>query len=88
MKELSLTILITYRNLQNIPNAFEIAIISRIPINGIAIKLDPSSETISLNPIVVPLTCVSKGGNRNGGSPDVTLPVIANGIPPVVRCNM
>lgn len=66
------------------PKAFATAILSKIEITGMAIKLDPSSDNMPSKETVVPLTSVWKGGSRKGGRPEATWPVIWNGIFPVV----
>lgn len=53
-----------------------------------AIRLVPNSDSISWNGITVPFTCVSKGGNWNGGRPEATWPVMAKGMLPVLRSRM
>ena len=39
----------------------------------------PISETMSVNPMVVPLTSTEKGGRPIDGNPDATWPVIPKG---------
>lgn len=60
----------------NIQNAFAIAILSRIDINGIAITDEPRWVISSEKFIVLFWMSNSNGGMLNDGKPDATFPII------------
>lgn len=60
-------------------NALDMATISSMAIIGIDAKDAPTVLIISPKDTYSPSTVVLKGGNRNGGTPAVILPVTRNG---------